>query len=120
MNENTKYGIELIADLHGCDISTFSQENLERFFIELCDLIKMKRHGDPMFWIDHSDIPHLKGVSGIQFIETSNVVVHCIELQKSVYINIFSCKEFDPSVAGQFVKDFFKAETISSQLIDRV
>jgi S-adenosylmethionine/arginine decarboxylase-like enzyme len=119
MNTN-KYGMELIADLHDCDISTFSQENLSQYFVELCDLIKMKRHGDPMFWIDHSDIPHLKGVSGIQFIETSNVVVHCIELQKSVYINIFSCKDFDAKVAEQFTKEFFKAETITSMVIDRV
>lgn len=118
--DNTKYGIEMIADLQGCDTALFSQGNLERFFVELCDLIKMKRHGNPMFWIDHSDIRHLKGVSGIQFIETSNVVVHCIELQKSVYINIFSCKEFDVVVAEQFVKDFFKAQSISSTVIDRV
>lgn len=112
--------MELIVDMHDCDVSTFTEDNLRKFFVELCELIRMKRHGEPLFWIDHSTIPHLKGVSAIQFIETSNVVVHCIELQHAVYINIFSCKAFDPTVATKFATDFFKAAKATSRSIDRI
>ena len=101
------YGLELIIDLKGCELSDLSEEKLRRFFVELCDLIKMNRHGEPMFWTDTSDIPHLRGVSGFQFIETSNVVCHPLPMLKAVYINVFSCKEFDTEIALEFCKNFW-------------
>ena len=87
------YGLELIIDLQGCPLEDLSKEKLGRFFIELCDLIEMKRHGEPVFWEDTSDAPHLRGISGFQFIETSNVVCHPLPLLNKVLINVFSCKE---------------------------
>ncbi|MBX4189432.1 S-adenosylmethionine decarboxylase, partial [Candidatus Parcubacteria bacterium] len=113
------YGLEMIIDLAGCDLSDLSEEKLGKFFVELCDLIKMKRHGDPIFWIDHSDIPHLRGVSGIQFIETSNVVCHPLPMLKTVYLNIFSCKEFDTTAALEFCKAFWGAESEVHTVIPR-
>ena len=103
------YGLELIIDLHGCDLSDLDRAKLQRFFIKLCDLIDMKRHGDPIFWEDTSNIPHLRGVSGFQFIETSTVVCHPLPMLKAVYLNIFSCKEFNPENALKFCKKFWGA-----------
>ena len=114
------YGLELIIDLHGCDLSDLGKEKLGKFFIELCDLIKMKRHGKPLFWVDHSDFPHLRGVSGIQFIETSNIVCHPLPMLKATYINIFSCKEFDTKKALGFCKKFWRAKSERHTVITRV
>lgn len=105
------YGLEMIIDLKGCDLSNLDREKLGKFFVELCDLIKMKRHGDPVFWEDTSDIPHLRGVSGFQFIETSNVVCHPLPMLNAVYLNIFSCKEFDTEEALNFCKEFWGAKS---------
>jgi len=80
------YGLELIIDLKGCDLRDLTRQRLSRFFIELCDRIKMTRHGDPVFWEDRSGTPHLHGISAIQFIETSNVVCHALPLLKAVYL----------------------------------
>ncbi len=118
--ENKNYGQELIMDLHGCDVKTFSQENLEKYFVEICNKIDMKRHGEPVFWEDHSEIPHLKGISAIQFIETSNIVVHTLNILGAVYINLFSCKQFDQEKAKIFSKNFFKAEEVVMRNIDRI
>lgn len=118
--QNKNYGQELIMDLHGCDVKTFSQENLKKYFIEICNKIEMKRHGEPMFWEYHSEIPHLKGVSAIQFIETSNIVIHALNILGEVYINLFSCKKFNQETAAKFSKDFFKAEKIVVRTIDRI
>ena len=94
------YGIELIIDLHDCNLeSLVNKGKLTEFFVTLCEKIDMQRHGEPLFWEDYSDIPHLNGVSAMQFIETSTIVCHPLPILKSVYINIFSCKEFDPKVA---------------------
>jgi len=114
------YGLEQILDLEGCDLSDLSREKLGRFFVDLCDLIKMKRHGEPVFWEDTSDEPHLRGISGFQFIETSNVVCHPLPLLNKVYINIFSCKEFDTEAALKFCKEFWGATSYNNSVVPRI
>ncbi len=116
---NKSYGIELILDLHYCGVEKMTKDCLSEYFIEVCDLISMTRHGEPMFWHDKTDDPNLKGVSGVQFIETSNIVVHALELKKAVYINIFSCKLFDTSTAENFSKNFFGAEKVDARVLKR-
>lgn len=109
-NDATPYGSELIMDLHECSLDGLvNQEKLTGFFVDLCKKIDMKRHGDPVFWEDTSDIPHLHGVSGMQFIETSTIVCHPLPILKSVYVNIFSCKQFDHKVALAFCVGFWRA-----------
>jgi len=113
------YGLELAMDLKKCDLSDLSEEKMSRFFIELCDRINMVRHGIPLFWEDHSEEPHLNGISGIQFIETSNVVCHALPLLNAVYINLFSCKEFDPEDALKFCKNYWKASSDNHTVLIR-
>jgi S-adenosylmethionine decarboxylase len=113
------YGLELVIDLKGCDLSDLSEDKLRTFFVELCDRIKMLRYGEPVFWHDHSGIPHLEGISGIQFIQTSNVVCHPIPLMKAVYINVFSCKEFDTDEALKFCMEFWKASSEVHTVVPR-
>lgn len=114
------YGLELILDLKNCDLSDLTEEKMGRFFVELCDRIKMTRHGDPLYWSDFSETPHLNGISGIQFIETSNVVCHALPLLNAVYINLFSCKEFDPEDASMFCKKFWNSSSENHTVVVRV
>ena len=113
------YGLELIIDLKGCDLSDLDQNKLHKFFVQLCNLIKMKRHGEPVFWTDTSNTPHLRGVSGFQFIETSNVVCHPLPLLKAVYINIFSCKEFDTKEALKFCEKYWDSTSSIYSIVTR-
>lgn len=118
---NTKrYGLEIIVDLHECDISTFQKDSLDVFFIELCILSDMKRVGKPKYWLETSNEPHLKGYSGIQFIKTSSILIHTLDILQSAYINFFSCKDFDDKKVLKFIKKHFKAKKVSYTLIDRV
>ena len=105
-------------------VNVFSFGRLS-FFIELCDLIDMERC-EVHFWDDvgvspeeQQTQPHTKGTSAVCFILTSTIVVHTLDLLKSVYVNIFSCKEFDPKAAGAFTKKWFGAQDCSSRFIDR-
>ena len=119
------YGTELILDLHGCDPKGFTREAIARYFTELCELIDMERC-DLHFWDDvglppeecQTD-PRTKGTTAIQFILTSNVTVHCLELLQAVYINIFSCDQFDPRTATSFAREFFRANECRSQVVVR-
>ena len=63
--------------------------------------------------------PHTKGTSAVQFILTSTIVIHTLELMAAVYVNIFSCKQYDSAVAEQITKDWFGARECRSHLIER-
>ena len=121
-----QYGLELILDLHGCDSSKFTRVSITEYFEQLCDLIDMQRE-DLHFWDDvglceedKQTSPHTQGTSAVQFILTSSIVIHALDQLKAIYINIFSCKVYDPSIAEKFTVEWFSATDCSAKLIDRV
>ncbi len=127
MDKNEKpYGFELILDLHGCDVSKFNRTSLCKYFTKLCKAIDMERC-ELHFWDDvgvppeeRQTSPHTKGTSAVQFILTSTVVVHTLDLLKAVYINIFSCKPYDKKVAEELTKEWFCAKECKYHFIERI
>ena len=119
------YGKELILDLHGCEPSRFTRASIEEFLGELCDLIDMERC-DLHFWDDlgvpeeeRQTDPKTKGTSAVQFILTSTIVVHTLDLTGAVYVNLFSCKEFDADEAAEFTARWFRASEWTSNVVLR-
>jgi S-adenosylmethionine/arginine decarboxylase-like enzyme len=121
-----QYGIELILDLHGCDAAKFTRDSITEYFERLCVLIDMQRE-DLHFWDDEGvseedkqTSPPTQGTSAVQFILTSSIVIHTLDQLRAVYINIFSCKAYDPKVAEQFSVEWFGATDCSARFLDRV
>ena len=121
-----KYGIELILDLHGCDEKKFTRDSITEYFERLCVLIDMQREA-LHFWDDEGvpekdkqTSPHTQGTSAVQFILTSSIVIHTLDQLHAVYINIFSCKEYDPKVAEKFSVEWFSATDFSARFLDRI
>lgn len=120
------YGYELILDLHGCDISKFNRKSLRAYFKKLCKAIDMNRCA-LYFWDDvgvpekeKQNLPHTKGTSAVQFILTSNITIHTLDLLKAAYINIFSCKQFDREVAEKITKEWFGAKKCRTIFVERI
>jgi len=119
------YGKELILDMHNCDSSKFNRRSIKSYIQQLCKLIEMERC--KLCWWDDYGVPleeqetepHLKGTTAIQFIKTSNILIHTLDLLKNVYINIFSCKDFDADLAKNFSKEWFKGKIVNSYIIER-
>lgn len=119
------YGKELIIDLYGCDVSKFNRESITEWLKQLCELIDMNRE-DLHFW-DYEDCPeekagappHLVGTSAVQFITTSDIVIHTVDLLKECYINVFSCKEFEVVAAVDFITDWFGSHKYSYKTVIR-
>jgi S-adenosylmethionine/arginine decarboxylase-like enzyme len=126
IQNHSAYGVELILDMHGCDPSTFNRDSIDRFFTELCEVIDMQRcvvH----FWDDvdvpkeeQQTLPHTKGTSAVCFILTSSIVIHTLDILEAVYLNIFSCKPFDPEVATAFAKNWFCAQDVNPSFLTRM
>ena len=119
------YGQELILDLHGCDAKRFTRCAIQAYFVELCELIDMERC-DLHFWDDvgvpedeQQTDPRTKGTSAVQFILTSTIVIHALDLMKTVYVNIFSCKEFDTDEAAEFTANWFGSKDWTSNVVIR-
>jgi len=127
MNEQKKpYGYELIMDLHGCDVSKFNRTSLNNYFEKLCKAIDMKK-SDLYFWDDvglppekRQTLPHTKGTSAVQFILTSTIVVHTLDILSAVYVNIFTCKPFERRVAEELTKEWFGANGCRTHFIERI
>lgn len=120
-----EYGFELIMDLHGCESQLFNRDYIDKFFTDLCDLIEMQKC-EVYFWDDvgvpeeeKQTLPHTKGTSAVCFILTSSIVIHTLDLMDTVYVNIFSCKLFEPDVAAEFTKEWFKATSCNKTFIER-
>ncbi len=126
MRDSVIYGYELVLDLHGCNPKTFTREHLDEYFTNLCHILEMQKC-EIHFWDDvgvspeeQQTSPHTKGTSAVCFILTSTIVVHTLDLLKTVYINIFSCKEFSLGKARDFSTEWFQADDLDSQFIERL
>ena len=115
MQRTESYGQELILDLHDCDSSRFTRHDIQDYFEKLCALIEMERC-DLHFWDDigvpeteRQVQPKTKGTSAVQFILTSTIVIHTLDMLNSAYVNIFSCKTFDTDKAATFTVNWFKS-----------
>ena len=113
------WGWHLVLNLYDCkpDLIT-SAEVIRRFVIELCELIKMRRFGDPTL-VNFGDEPRVAGYSLVQLIETSNICGHFANESNAAYLDIFSCKAFDPQVATDFCVATFEAKEVKGVFISR-
>jgi len=114
------FGYELIMDLYGCDLEVMrSKKKLAEYVDRLCPMINMVKYGRlylPYFGLQK---PQTKGYSLLQFIETSSITGHFSEHWRISYINIFSCRTFNPKIALKFTKEFFKAKRVRSRFLIR-
>ena len=122
----TPYGFELLLDLHGCNPAKVNRADIDGYFTELCRRISMEK-AETHFWDDvgvsieeRQTSPQTKGTSAVCFILTSTIVVHTLDILEAVYVNIFSCKAFDPEIAAKFTENWFQAGSSNSTFVPRV
>jgi S-adenosylmethionine decarboxylase len=118
--DSDTFGMEVVLDLYNCNPETIrSKEKLQEYARKLCKVIEMTPYGAP--YAERFGLNEAKtaGYSIVQLIETSSITGHFSEERNSAYINIFSCKEFDPKQAAEFSRNFFEADRIASTLHTR-
>jgi len=120
------YGMELILDLEDVPDQFFTDEKISAFVLALCKQIKMQHDPrGPILWgtnsnEDDTENPKSDGISCILFIETSSIVVHAIDRLSKVFINCFSCADFDSFNAITFSRDYFKGKVVNHRVITRI
>lgn len=103
------WGLLSSIDLHGCDGATIRDaQAIKRFVVELCERIDMKRFGE-CHVVHFGEEERVAGYSMFQLIETSCISAHFANETNTTYLDIFSCKYYEPSEAAEFAKEFFGA-----------
>ena len=116
---NSPWGLLSTVDLYECDPSIItSKEKISEFTLHLCEMIQVNRFGDPII-VHFGKDERVKGYSLVQLIETSLVSGHFAENDNSAYIDIFSCKFYDPAIAHEYCRSFFKAKKSAVKTILR-
>jgi S-adenosylmethionine/arginine decarboxylase-like enzyme len=115
---NRYWGYHLILDCSGCDHDSItSAKNIETFTKTLVKDIDMVAYGEPQ--IVHFGDGDKEGFTLIQLIETSNIAGHFVNENDSMYLDVFSCKQYDPQVVVDLVYKFFKPESIRPTYLTR-
>jgi S-adenosylmethionine/arginine decarboxylase-like enzyme len=101
------WGLACSFDLYDCDSDTIRDAGkIKQFVRELCDLIEMRRFGDTEV-VNFGEDERVAGFSMVQLIETSLISAHFANLTNTVYLDVFSCKPYDPAVVEEFAMQFF-------------
>jgi S-adenosylmethionine/arginine decarboxylase-like enzyme len=109
-DKNKSWGISASVDLHSCKPESIRDaEKINEFVVKICDLIKVNRFGECTV-VDFGTSEEVQGFSIVQLIDTSLVSGHFANKTNNVYLDIFSCKYFNPKEVAEFCKDFFQAE----------
>lgn len=103
------WGMLTTMELYDCKPELMTDtKKMKEYVIRFCKLIDMKRWGK--CHIARLGKDYLEGYSVFQFIETSSITIHFDEQLNQVFIDLFSCKGYDPVKAFEFSKNFFGAK----------
>ncbi len=111
--DDSPWGYHLILDCKGCDIGAItSKEILTEFVKVLVKDIDMKAYGEPIleYFAEHN--PDAAGYSLLQLIETSSITGHFVTKNGDCYLDVFSCKYFDPKIARKVVDTYLGPDSV--------
>ncbi len=101
------WGIASAVDIYDCDPEKIRDAAfIKSFVVQLCELIDMKRFGETQV-VHFGEDEKVAGFSMVQLIETSLISAHFANLTNTVYLDVFSCKTYDPEMVKQFAQNSF-------------
>lgn len=117
--EGESWGLSSAIDLHGCNPDTVrSADAIEKFVYELCELIEVTRFGECVV-VHFGEREEIAGYSMTQLIETSLISGHFVNATNSIFLDVFSCKYYDPEVIKAKATEFFEAESTDMRFLIR-
>jgi S-adenosylmethionine/arginine decarboxylase-like enzyme len=112
------WGYHLIVDAGSCDpVAIESKDTIAAFSKEIVSELKMIAYGPPEIVLFGRG--GKRGYTLVQLIETSDITAHFVSSTKDCYLDVFSCKKFDPDMAINTFKRYFNPKTIVKHFIHR-
>jgi S-adenosylmethionine/arginine decarboxylase-like enzyme len=111
------YGKHLILTALSCNPNILDTKKIAGFMTDLVKRIDMVAFGDPI--AERFGQGHEIGISAVQLIETSAIVMHTNDQARDMYLDVFSCKSFSEHEVIRFVKEFYQPQHLNYQVIMR-
>ena len=112
------WGYHLILDCSLCDeYAIRDYDTIYAFTKQLVRDIDMVAYGEPQ--IVNFGSGNKAGYTLVQLIETSNICAHFVNEDNTMYLDVFSCKEYDDQVVIDLVKKYFGAGQIRPSYLTR-
>ena len=108
-------------DASGCNQDAINCKiTFQKFIDELLERIEMIKIGDlQVVWCDTHD-PNKVGFSLYQLLQDSNVSAHfCPADGNSAYVDIFSCKKYNPQEVVEIFVSYFTPHNYNVQVLER-
>jgi len=114
------WGYHTLLDCSGCDKRSITSPEILRSWIEyLVKKINMIPYGEPQIVHFGHNEEHLAGWTVIQLIETSNITAHFCDNSCELYLDVFSCQEYNIQDVIDTVNQYFKPNKIRKTFITR-
>lgn len=112
------WGYHLALDIGKCAPQSIRcAKNIEKFSKHLVRDIDMVPYGEPQIVMFGSG--NKKGYTLVQLIETSNICAHFVEETNDMYLDVFSCKTFNPDTVQGLVDFYFTPNFINKHMFPR-
>ena len=112
------WGFHLVVDAVKCDLAAIkSKSTIAAFVKHLVKEIDMIAYGPPRI-VRFGD-GNKMGYTLVQLIETSNITAHFSEETGNAYLDVFSCKPFQSSVAINCIKKYFSPSHMKTRFFKR-
>ena len=114
------YGPHLMLDCYECDRKALDDLNTAyRFLDKLPEKIRMTKITKPYIFRYEGTKPIDRGITGVVIIAESHISIHTYPEKNYVTIDVYSCKDFEPEIAVNFVKEVFKPKEINKKFLYR-
>jgi S-adenosylmethionine/arginine decarboxylase-like enzyme len=126
--DNNNFGSLLIYDLK--DIESIKSKNKDELYqllhIIVEEIMDMNIIGEPTFeYFQDNEYNHSRGLTGFSatcIISLSSITLHICDIQKTAYIDIFTCCKIDEDITfniSKTLKRFFEPSQIRTKIIHR-
>lgn len=107
---NESWGLSTSINLYACNPNSIrNAEKIKQFVFELCDRTGMKRFGECQI-VDFGSNDEVAGFSMTQLIDSSLISAHFANKTNRIFLDVFSCKYYEPEKVAEFAKYFFEAK----------
>jgi len=110
--------LHLIIDGNGCNIKRISDfETVYRFLDDVPTTIGMVKMTQPYVvkWKDKGSVH--EGLTGFVTIAESHLAIHTFPDNSRVYVDIFSCKQFDKDTVIEIFKKTFEPKKVDFKVV---
>tara|TARA_R110000824_G_scaffold18702_1_gene73625 strand:+ start:738 stop:1124 length:387 start_codon:yes stop_codon:yes gene_type:complete len=111
------YGKHTIMNCSDCNISILKKDHIVSFIKDLVFKIDMVAFGDAI--VERFGEGIEVGISAVQLIETSAITIHTNDMAKDLYLDVFSCKDYDEKIVNQVVNQWFNPKNYETNVFYR-